>query len=55
MKVMKKEKATTNESKLKMIMNERTIMEEIGDYPFIVRLHYAFQSVIKLQNTHNFS
>lgn len=26
-------------------MNERVIMEEIGDHPFIVKLHYAFQSV----------
>jgi serine/threonine protein kinase len=44
MKVMKKDQVT-NDSKLRQIMNERTIMEELGDHPFIVKLHYAFQSV----------
>jgi hypothetical protein len=46
MKVMKKDQVT-NESKLKQIMNERTIMEELGDYPFVIKLHFAFQSVKK--------
>jgi serine/threonine protein kinase len=41
MKVMKKDQVT-NESKLKQIMNERTIMQEINDHPFVVKLHYAF-------------
>lgn len=44
MKVMKKDQVT-NESKLKQIMNERTIMEQLADHPFIIKLHYAFQSV----------
>lgn len=44
MKVMKKDKVTS-ESKLKQIMNERTIMQELNDHPFVVKLHYAFQSV----------
>jgi len=26
-------------------MNERTIMAELNDHPFVVKLHYAFQSV----------
>lgn len=26
-------------------MNERTIMQELNDHPFVVKLHYAFQSV----------
>lgn len=47
MKVMKKD-GVTNESKLKQIMNERTIMEQLADHPFIIKLHYAFQSVTLL-------
>ena len=41
MKVMKKN-YVTNDSKLKQIMNERTIMEALVDHPFIIKLHYAF-------------
>ena len=41
MKVMKKS-YVTNDSKLKQIMNERTIMEALADDPFIIKLHYAF-------------
>lgn len=45
MKVVKKDQVT-NESKLRQIMNERTIMEELADHPFVIKLHYAFQTVI---------
>jgi serine/threonine protein kinase len=48
MKVMKKDQIASD-AKIKQIMNERHIMEELGDHPFVVKLHYAFQSVITNQ------
>ena len=41
MKVMKKDQVTSD-AKAKQIMNERLIMEQLGDHPFVVKLHYAF-------------
>ena len=52
MKVMKKS-YVTNDSRLKQIMNERTIMEALADDPFIMKLHYAFQSVMFITFIYN--
>jgi serine/threonine protein kinase len=44
MKVLKK--SHTNDGKIKQIMQERQIMEQL-DHPYIVKLYWAFQSVNK--------
>ena len=44
MKVMQKSFVMTD-GKFKQVMSERTIMESLN-HPFIVKLHWAFQSVI---------
>ena len=44
MKIMKKNKII-REKKLKPILSERKILEKLN-HPFIIKLHWAFQSVI---------
>jgi len=44
MKVMKKNKII-REKKLKPILSERKVLEKIS-HPFIIKLHWAFQSVM---------
>ena len=46
LKIMKKERIV-REKKLKPILSERMIMEQLtARHPFIIKLHWAFQSVI---------
>lgn len=44
MKIMKKNKII-REKKLKPILSERKVLEKLN-HPFIIKLHWAFQSVI---------
>ena len=46
MKIIQKDKITTEQEKIHTL-SERYILEAM-DYPFIVRLHYAFQTSTKL-------
>ena len=43
MKIMKKNKII-REKKLKPILSERKVLEKLS-HPFIIKLHWAFQSV----------
>lgn len=48
MKVLKKETVVRKRKVLEHTLTERNVLEAIRDFPFLVSLHYAFQTDTKL-------
>ena len=48
MKVLKKESVVRKKKVLEHTLTERSVLEAIRDFPFLVTLHYAFQTDTKL-------
>ena len=48
MKVLKKENVVRKKKVLEHTLTERSVLEAIRDFPFLVTLHYAFQTDTKL-------
>ena len=48
MKVLKKENVVRKKKVLEHTLTERNVLEAIRDFPFLVTLHFAFQTDTKL-------
>ncbi len=48
MKVLKKQKVLRKRKVMEHTLTERSVLEAIRDFPFLVTLHYAFQTESKL-------
>ena len=48
MKILKKQKVMKKRKVIEHTLTERSVLEAIRDFPFLVTLHYAFQTEAKL-------